>query len=101
MRGLDAGADDYLVKPFAYEELSARLRALGAAGRRRRGGRRPSCAAARSPSTSSSALVTVDGRPVDLTPREFALLECLLRHPGQVLIARPAARRGLAVRASR
>ena len=46
--GLDAGADDYLVKPFAYEELSA-------------------------------------GKRIDLSPREFSLLECFLRHPGQTL----------------
>ncbi len=81
--GLDSGADDYLVKPFAYEELAARLRSL---------------ARRRSASTSGPLLrcgpiildersrsVRVDGREVELTGREFALLECLLRHKGQVL----------------
>ena len=83
--GLDAGADDYLVKPFAYEELSARLRAL--ARRAEPGARRPDPILAVGPITldERSRRVTVDGRPVDLSPREFSLLECFLRHPGQSL----------------
>jgi two-component system OmpR family response regulator len=83
--GLDAGADDYLVKPFAYEELSARLRAL--ARRAETGTRRPDPVLAAGPIAldERSRRVTVDGRPVDLSPREFSLLECFLRHPGQSL----------------
>ncbi len=83
--GLDAGADDYLVKPFAYQELAARLRALA---------RRASSQPERSGTRLSAGditlderlrLVTVGDRRIDLSPREFALLECLLRHPDQVL----------------
>jgi DNA-binding response OmpR family regulator len=83
--GLDAGADDYLVKPFAYEELSARLRALG---RRSEGGARraaPVLAAGPISLDERSRRVTVKGKAVDLSPREFSLLECFLRHRGQSL----------------
>jgi DNA-binding response OmpR family regulator len=80
VRGLDAGADDYLAKPFAFAELAARIRAV-----LRRGSR------------SVSAILKVEdleldrvthgvqrrGHPIDLSPKEFALLEFLVRHAGQ------------------
>ena len=83
--GLDAGADDYVVKPFAYEEVSARLRALArrAAGPARDDGVILSSGPIALDETRRR--VTVDGRPVELTLREFSLLECLLRHPGHAL----------------
>ncbi len=83
--GLDAGADDYLVKPFAVEELSARVRALGRRVRPGAGIAGPSLASGPISLDEASRLVAVDGMRVDLSPREFALLECLLRHRGQVL----------------
>jgi two-component system, OmpR family, response regulator len=83
--GLDAGADDYVVKPFAYQEVSARLRAL--ARRAEPGPRRaiPRLEAGPIVLDEAARLVTVDGRRVDLSPREFSLLEALLRHVGQTL----------------
>jgi DNA-binding response OmpR family regulator len=82
VEGLDAGADDYLVKPFAYEELLARMRALG-----RRPPTRRALALRSGPFEldEGTRRVTVEGRPVDLSQREFSILECLLRRPGQVL----------------
>ncbi len=85
VKGLDAGADDYLVKPFAYEELAARLRALDRRATptvQRKGAR-----LVNGPIELDEGLrrVTVQGREVNLSPREFALLECLLRHPGRVM----------------
>ncbi len=83
VRGLQSGGDDYLTKPFAFDELLARLQAL----LRRSGG-------ATEPTKLSVGDLTLDllsrrversGRPLDLRPREFALLEYLMRHPGRVL----------------
>ncbi|MCZ4120879.1 response regulator transcription factor [Streptomyces sp. H39-S7] len=87
--GLDAGADDYLVKPFELDELLARLRALL---------RRSSYAAASAAADADNALTFADlrmdtstrevtraGRPVELTRTEYTLLEMFLAHPRQVL----------------
>jgi two-component system OmpR family response regulator len=80
--GLDAGADDYLVKPFAFAELFARLRAII----RRDPGERPAVLAHDDLRLDPARnLVTRGGVPIDLSPKEFALLELLLRHPGEVL----------------
>jgi heavy metal response regulator len=81
VHGLDAGADDYLVKPFAFAELLARVRAL----LRRRGRLVPGdLQAADLALDPISHKVTRAGRPVDLTQREYALLEFLLRNQGRV-----------------
>lgn len=82
VQGLDAGANDYITKPFAFDELLARIRA-----------------ALRTPDQSGGTQLTVDdlhldlitkvawrnGRRIDLAPREWALLELFMRHPNQIL----------------
>lgn len=89
VRGLDAGADDYLVKPFAFAELLARVRAL-----HRRAARDESV-------RHQVGDLTLDlrtrqawrnGEEVDLTPREFDLLSCLVRNEGQVVTRQMLAR---------
>ena len=83
VEGLEAGADDYLVKPFAFSELAARLHALG---------RRPS--AASEPARLAVGDIVIDlhrrtvlraGRRIALQPREFTLLAELMRHPGRIM----------------
>ena len=82
IRGLDAGADDYLVKPFAFGELLARLRALV----RRGVSERPAVITVGDVELDPAAhTVTRDGTVVDLSVREFSLLEFLMRHAGEVV----------------
>jgi two-component system OmpR family response regulator len=83
VEGLEAGADDYLVKPFAFSELLARVNALS---------RRPPLQAEKTVLMVADLQldlvrrrVTRQGRPIDLQPREFALLEVLMRNEGRVV----------------
>ncbi len=81
--GLRAGADDYLVKPFAFVELLARVDALA-----RRTGAVLADATIVHGTVALDPLarrITVDGREVELTAKEFDLLQCLMEHPGRVL----------------
>lgn len=82
VEGLDAGADDYLIKPFAFEELLARIRALT---------RRPKETLSEELKVNNLVLNTKTfevkrgDKPINLSSREFALLEYLMRHPGRIL----------------
>ncbi|MEY4178637.1 MAG: hypothetical protein RLY70_2211 [Planctomycetota bacterium] len=80
--GLEAGADDYMVKPFAFAELLARLTAVG-----RRALKRPSSEVTVGPLRLdlTNRRVTREDRDIDLTPTEFSLLEFLMRYAGQVV----------------
>ena len=82
VRGLAVGADDYLVKPFAIEELAARIEALG---RRRTGQAKSEIRIGPLEIDLAGKVVRRDGVRIELTSREFALLECLARRPGQIL----------------
>ena len=81
IRGLELGADDYIAKPFHFAELVARVRAL----LRRREPRRDVLRVADVSLDARTREVRRGGRPVQLTAREYELLELFLRHPGEVL----------------
>jgi two-component system copper resistance phosphate regulon response regulator CusR len=82
VRGLDVGADDYLCKPFAFEELLARVRVMA-----RRRARAAGTTVGHADVTADLATQRVErgGQPLDLTAKEYALLVFFLRHPGEVL----------------
>ena len=82
VQGIDAGADDYLAKPFNMEELLARVRALI---RRAKGHASPEIACGPVVLDTRSGRVTVDGRPVDLTAHEHRVLSYLIHRKGQVV----------------
>jgi len=82
VEGLDAGCDDYLPKPFAFSELQARLRALL---RRRQSGASPVLEYAGLKLDIASRTVRRDGKTIELTNKEYQLLEMLLRRPTQVI----------------
>ena len=82
VKGLDSGADDYLVKPFAIEELTARMRALA---RRDSSDKRAVLSVADLTLDPATKLAHRGKQSIELTAKEYALLETLMRHPNQVL----------------
>ena len=84
VEGIDAGADDYLAKPFRMEELVARLRAIL---RRTAGHASPVLRAGKVELDTRTRAVSVDGRPTELTALEYRLLAFLLHRPGQIVPA--------------
>jgi two-component system OmpR family response regulator len=82
VRGLDAGADDYLVKPFDLPELAARLRAIA---RRRTGRHAPQIELGALTIDPAARVVAIAGRTVELTANEYALVVVFAEHPQQVL----------------
>ena len=82
VEGLEAGADDYLVKPFHMEELLARIRALV---RRAAGETEGALSSGPIVLNTKGQQVTLDGKPLELTAFEYRLLEYLMRHRGQVV----------------
>jgi len=82
IRGLDSGADDYLVKPFYISEVAARIRALA---RRHLPDRNAVLTAGPLSLNTAAHRLEVSGEPVPLTAKEFEVLECLIRNRGQVL----------------
>ena len=85
INGLDAGADDYMTKPFSVDEVAARLRAMA---RRHQGVAAHVCQLGNVTINLLAREAQVAGQRIELTAREFGLLECLMRSPGKA-ISRP------------
>ena len=82
IQGLDAGADDYLIKPFKLEELKARIRALH---RRHEGSAQPLLSVGDIKLNPATKRVTKDGQEIKLGPKEFVILQVLMEKPDEVL----------------
>ena len=90
MRGLDSGADDYLTKPFSLRELSARLRALS---RRAGNDYRATLKVGQLEMDPTMHMIWKDAQPKHLLPKDFAVLEFLMRHPNEVISSQDILRR--------